>query len=240
VNSSAKFQVKPLYLQVRDAVLDRIKSGKLRSGGLLPSELDLHRELGVSLGTLRKALGVLEAERLIVRKPGRGTFVWSREMSRECERFNPIRGSDGEPLRGRINTGKAKLGTPRARERAALMLKAGDQVVRFERLRCLEGRPYAYELVCLPAHRFPNLMLRSPPPDDLEELALISGIVVARAEGKARALAVPPTVAAALSVAQGTIALCLERIAFDTDDRPVEVMTAYYDLKNEYCGLMMR
>ena len=37
-----------------------------------------------------------------------------------------------------------------------------------------------------------------------------------------------------------TVALCLERTAFDTDDKPVEVMTAYYDLKNEYCGLVLR
>ena len=48
MNRDEKFLVRPLYLQVRDAVLDRIRSGKLRSGGLLPSEVDLHRELGVS------------------------------------------------------------------------------------------------------------------------------------------------------------------------------------------------
>lgn len=36
---------------VRDAVLERIRSGK--PGVLLPSEMDLHRELNVSLGTLR-------------------------------------------------------------------------------------------------------------------------------------------------------------------------------------------
>ena len=60
-------------------------------------------------------------------EPGRGTFVRGRETDRAYERFNPIRGNDGGPLRGRIKTGKAKLGTPRAWERAALTLEAGDQ-----------------------------------------------------------------------------------------------------------------
>jgi GntR family transcriptional regulator len=95
VNESAKFQVRPLYLQVRDAVLERIRSGKLRPGGLLPSEMDLRRELHVRFGTLRKALGVLEAEQLMVHEPGRGTFVRSRQTDRALERFSPLRGSDG-------------------------------------------------------------------------------------------------------------------------------------------------
>jgi GntR family transcriptional regulator len=240
VNEDAKFQVRPLYLQVRDAVLERIRSGQLRPGGLLPSEMDLHRELGVSLGTLRKALGVLEAEQLIVREPGRGTFVRSRQTGRALERFNPIRDSNGAPLRGRIKAGKAKVGTPKSWERAALKLGPADHVVRFERVRFSGERPFAYEMVCLPEQRFPELAAGSSPPDDLEELAQKSGIIVARAEGKIRVLPAPPPAATALSLAEAAVVLCLERLAFDTDDRPVEAMTAYYDLRNEYCRLDMR
>jgi GntR family transcriptional regulator len=240
VNKSVKFQVRPLYLQVRDAVFDRIRSGQLKSGGVLPSEVDLHRELGVSLGTLRKALGVLESEQLIIREPGRGTYVRNRHADGAHERFNPIWGDDGGPLRGRIKTGKARLGPPSTWERAALTLEAGDQVVRFERLRHLGKRAFAHEFVCLPERRFPDLMSNASIPDDLDEIAQNSGILLARAEGKFRVLSVPAEVATTLSVAEGTIVLCLERVAFDTDDTPIEAMTAYYDLKNEYCRLMMR
>jgi GntR family transcriptional regulator len=240
VNKSAKFQVRPLYLQVRDAVFERIRSGQLKSGGVLPSEVDLHRELGVSLGTLRRALDVLESEQLIIREPGRGTYVRSRQTDQAYERFNPICSGDGGPLRGRIQIGKAKLATPTAWERAALALEAGDQVVRFERLRYLGERAFAHEFICLPERRFPDLVSRPSIPDDLEEIAHDSGILLARAEGKVGVLAVPSEVAMALSVAEGTIALRLERVAFDSDGAPIEAMTAYYDLKNEYCRLMMR
>jgi len=71
-------------------------------------------------------------------------------------------------------------------------------------------------------------------------IARNSGVLVARAKGKVRVLAVPSQVATALSLAEGAIALCLERVAFDTDDKPIEVMKAYYDLKNGYCRLVMR
>jgi GntR family transcriptional regulator len=227
-------------LQVRDAVLERIRSGKLRPGGLLPSEMDLHRELGVSLGTLRKALGVLESEQLIVREPGRGTFVRSHQTGRAAERFNPIRDADGVALRGRVKTGRAKLAPPKGSERAALRLEAAEQVVRFERVRFHEERPFAFELVCVPERRFPDLVTRSTIPDDVEELAQDFGVLLARAEGKLRAVAMPQGAATALAIAVGTVVLCLERLTFDTDDQPVEAMTAYYDLRNEYCKLEMR
>lgn len=240
MNEDVKFQVRPLYLQVRDAVLERIKNGRLRPGGLLPSEMDLHRELNVSLGTLRKALGVLEAEQLIVREPGRGTFARSHQTGRALDRFNPVRGPDGAPLRGRTKTGKPRAGMPKDWESAALGLGASDRIVRFERVRFHEERPFAYELLCLPDRRFPQLLQRSAIPDELEELAQTAGILVARAEGKVRAMPAPPAAVAALSLARSAIVLAVERLAFDTDDQPIEMMTAYYDLQDGHCRLDMR
>jgi GntR family transcriptional regulator len=239
VIADRKFQTRPLYLQVRDAVLERIKSGQLKQGGLLPSEMDLHRELGVSLGTMRKALGVLEAERLIVREPGRGTFVRGREGS-ALDRFNPIRGADGAPLRGEVKTGKTRLTHPKAWERAALKLGTSDQVVRFERVRSHDGRPFAYELICIPERRFPGLSSRSSIPDDFEELAEIWGALVARAEAKVRAGAAPPAAATALSLTDESVVLSFERLAYDTDDLPIEIMTAYFRAGDEYCKFDMR
>ena len=49
-----------------------------------------------------------------------------------------------------------------------------------------------------------------------------------------------PGVATALSVPERTIVLCHERMVFDTEDKPIEMMTAYYNLKDEYCRLLMR
>jgi DNA-binding GntR family transcriptional regulator len=49
-----------------------------------------------------------------------------------------------------------------------------------------------------------------------------------------------PAAAAALSLPDRTAVLAVERVAFDTDDEPIETMTAYYDLREEYCRLEMR
>jgi GntR family transcriptional regulator len=67
----------PLYLQLRDALATRMVRGEWKVGTAIPSEGDLARECGVSKGTMRKALDLLEGEGLLIRRQGRGTFVVS-------------------------------------------------------------------------------------------------------------------------------------------------------------------
>lgn len=235
----SKFQVRPLYLQVRDAILERIKDGRWKPGASLPSEIDLYRELGVSLGTLRKALGVLDMEKIIIREPGRGTFVRDHQQGGDGSRFNPIRSSGGDTVRGEIKTKEVKLCTPTGVERSSLNLDEGDQVVRIHRIRMLGQRPFAFELLCLPNRRFPGLSERADVPDEIEELAQTWGVLVARAKAKIRVMPAPHPAAAALSIADNTAVLFLERLTFDTDAQPIEVMTGYFDLRDEYCQLEM-
>jgi GntR family transcriptional regulator len=185
-------------------------------------------------------MGVLEAENLIVREPGRGTFVGSQQARMSVDRFNPIRAADGSPINGEVKTGKVKVGTAKEHERGALRLAEGDQVARFHRIRLFERRPFAYECVSLPDRCFPGLAQRLEPASGLEELAQAWGLLVVRAEVKVRTMAVPPSAATALSLRPGATILSLERLAFDTDDLPIEMMTAYLSLRDGFCSLEMR
>jgi GntR family transcriptional regulator len=236
----APFQVRPLYLQVRDALLERVKDGRWKPGGNIPSEIDLYRELGVSLGTLRKALSVMEAEKLIVRQPGRGTFISDYKGTRTLGRFSPMRGADGEPVQGEVKKRKAKLDSPSAAERAALRLKPGDQIVRIHQVRFHEQRPFAYELRCLPDRRFPGYVGRPEAPNEIEEIAQAWGVVLARAEAKVRVMTASAAATSALALAERAQVLVMERLVYDTDGEPVEAMTATFDLQDEYCWLEMR
>lgn len=65
----------PLYLRLRRAILECLSSGRWMPGDKLPSEGELARELGVSLGTVQKVLNGLAKEGVLVRRHGHGTFV---------------------------------------------------------------------------------------------------------------------------------------------------------------------
>ena len=65
----------PLYVQLRDAVRAEIRDRGLQPGDRLPTEGELEQRYGVSRSTIRQAVGDLEAEGVLRRIQGKGTFV---------------------------------------------------------------------------------------------------------------------------------------------------------------------
>lgn len=61
--------------QIENELMQIVEESHLRAGGQLPPERDLCERLGVSRGTLRKVLNVLEARGVVRRHVGRGTFA---------------------------------------------------------------------------------------------------------------------------------------------------------------------
>ncbi|HVZ45426.1 MAG TPA: GntR family transcriptional regulator [Ramlibacter sp.] len=66
---------KPLYLQLSDALEQRIDEGEFQPGDKLPGDFALSEEYGISVITARAAMRVLIDKLKVVRYPGKGTFV---------------------------------------------------------------------------------------------------------------------------------------------------------------------
>ena len=69
----------PLYFQIASDLEQQIASGVLVADEQLPNEKALAQSYGVSLVTIRGAMRVLFDKGLIVRYPGKGTFVTKQE-----------------------------------------------------------------------------------------------------------------------------------------------------------------
>jgi DNA-binding FadR family transcriptional regulator len=65
----------PVYRRLAAELRSRIESGQLQPRQLLPSELHLQQEFGVSRDTVRRALGLLSDLGLTRTVVGRGTYV---------------------------------------------------------------------------------------------------------------------------------------------------------------------
>jgi GntR family transcriptional regulator len=68
----------PPWVQVTAALRERILSGELAPGAMVPSIVALHQEYGIAKTTARKVLAALRDEGLIVTTPGWGSFVAER------------------------------------------------------------------------------------------------------------------------------------------------------------------
>ena len=69
----------PLYHQLADIILSKIRSGEYIPGSRIPSEHKLAGIYGIGRPTVRQATDLLIQRRILSRKRGSGTFVKSKE-----------------------------------------------------------------------------------------------------------------------------------------------------------------
>jgi GntR family transcriptional regulator len=218
--STNQFSTRPIYLQLRDAMAQRIAKGEWKPGAAIPNESDLAREFGVSPGTMRKALSLLEGEHLITRRQGRGTFINDQASEGLVDRFCSIRGADGQPIPGRVEIGEINKATADAEACQRLQLRSQDPVWRFRRVRYHEDGAFMSEEVVLPAELFPRLDARNA--GRIVLLAQQYGLLLGPAEERISIGAATPHTAEALHLTRGAPVIVLDRIVHTIEGRPVE------------------
>jgi len=131
----------------------------LRPGDQLPTEESLCREHGLSRGTVRQAIQILEQEGLVKREQGRGTFVASPKTQRTfftLASFNEDMRRQGRRPTTRVLQASKETPTPQVQEK--LQLAPGEDVFHIERLRLADGAPVAYEVRFLAVSLCPDLL----------------------------------------------------------------------------------
>ncbi|RBP46971.1 GntR family transcriptional regulator [Garciella nitratireducens] len=76
----------PIYVQVKEYILEEIKKGILKIGDKLPTERELSQKLHVSRNTISTAYDLLEEEGVLVSYQGKGTFVAQEDKTWKQER----------------------------------------------------------------------------------------------------------------------------------------------------------
>jgi GntR family transcriptional regulator, arabinose operon transcriptional repressor len=66
---------RPKYVQLADRLRTQMNKGVLKPGDQLPTFAQMQTEFGLGQATLERTYAILEDEKLIIRHPGRGTFV---------------------------------------------------------------------------------------------------------------------------------------------------------------------
>jgi GntR family transcriptional regulator len=220
--TATRFSNRPLYLQLRDALAERIAAGEWKPGAVIPNEGDLARESGVSPGTMRKALDLLEAERLVTRRQGRGTFVNDQSSEELAVRYNNIRSRDGARIADQVQLLDVAEAAPNDRECMRLRLRAHEKVQRIRRLRFAGGAPYMLEDVAMPAAMFPDLSQHKHLSHRIVVLAQQFGILLGSGHERVTIANAAPDVATALQVPAESPVLVLDRLVLTLDGRPAE------------------
>ena len=228
--AASRFLNRPLYLQVRDVLIERIGKGEWKPGAALPNEGDLAREFGLSVGTLRKALDQLETERVLTRRQGRGTYVTDQSSDALASRFWRIGRSDGKPVARDVKTVEIAEAPANEKERRRLHLGPRDQVYRIHGVCLNDGLPFMVEEASLPVALFPGLLENEGAAHRIGPLAQQYGILLGKAEERIAIGNAPAAIADTLRVAPDTPVMLLDRLLLTVDGHPVEWRIAHCHL----------
>ena len=224
----AKANAGPKYDQVRGELAERIRS-QMRPGDALPSERELMEMFGISRMTVRQALAGLEADGLVYRVHGSGTYVSETAMVSKTLRLT----SFSEDMRERgLRPGtqllEAVLVPATADVAQRLTLSPGAEVAHLSRLRLADQTPMAIEEVYLPADLVPGLLDRDLSGSLYDVLDSAYGLRAVRARQAVRATVVDDAEAKLLEVPARSPALIVSRVTVDVRGRAVEFATTIY------------
>lgn len=148
----------PRYHRLRDELAARIAALEWRPGDPLPTEQALADTYGVAVGTVRKAIDLLEREGQLTRQQGRGTFVRRASFDQSLFRFFRFQSADGvrrAPRSEIVSRTAAPADAPLA---ARLGVTPGAPILHLRRIRHVDGAPRLAEHICLPLPAFEALL----------------------------------------------------------------------------------
>ena len=214
----------PLYKVVEEHLRSRMDSGELVPGDLIPSEVQLARALGVSQGTVKKALENLVNERLLFRHQGKGTYVSRIDFNNSLFRFFSYGDGDGESVRMRKETPHRDVRAAPREVSRRLAIAEGGEALCIERVGYVDDEPVMTETSWWVADLVAGLEDEALHIPDLMYALVVErfNLPVVRCDETLTAEVADDADADALDVAAGAPLLVLRRLALTTGARPME------------------
>jgi len=136
----------PLYIQLKEKIIESINNGTYKPGDKLPTEIELSKLNNVSRVTVRSALDTLTSEGYLIRIPGKGTFITKEKIKKNV--VETIGFSDTCKLQNKVPGAKVikcVIEEATVSDQKHLDLKPGDKIINIERIRYADGTPVSVE-----------------------------------------------------------------------------------------------
>ncbi len=218
----------PLRAQVEQLLRDLVRQPKYEQGALLPDEVKLATQLGISRGTVRSGISKLVFEGVLERKAGVGTRVSPRHVESGIRAWRSFtREMAAKGIKVQNFQLEYRLVTPTAEAARGLQLNSAAQVWRLNRVRGWNGKPVLQSTSWF----HPRLGLKGD--EDFtaplyETLEKATGVRPHHAREEFLGIAADANTARLLHVTEGTPLLLRRHTVFDPGNRAFEFADVCY------------
>ncbi|KAA0968957.1 GntR family transcriptional regulator [Aureimonas fodinaquatilis] len=224
--SLKNFDLRPLYLQVVDDFIGRIISGEWPAGQFIASETEISRELGLSIGTVRRAFDILDQYGLLDRSQGKGTLILDASGEEASRRFVTFVDEDGEKISGTLELLDTKLTKAPPQIAKTLMLEEGAEILQLTRQRVYNGRVFLTEKAYSPFVP-PAASQTASGLKEAGQNRWFAHSLATRMQENLRPILADKADAAAFGIAVNSPILELQRVIYSYNNKPLEQRTAH-------------
>lgn len=226
--ANAKFE------EVAKQLIERIEDGTYSSAQRLPSEYDLAEEFDVSRLTVRKAIDTLIASKILVKDPGKGTYVMSTGVPNKIESGRMGLQSFTESARAYGKTSQTEvlkfepLDKPDEEIQKKLKLEKSihPEVDELVRRRFWDNEPMTIEDIVIP-HKYVKGYKKEDFNQSLFEI-LSKSVEISYSQQEIEAILVDKKMAELLGVEVGQPLMCVKSVTYTADARPIFYDKSYY------------
>lgn len=220
-----------LHVQLADIIREKIYSKEWGTGSKIPSEHELMTQFGLARGTVRRAIGSLVDEGILVRHQGKGTFVAEPGLSHAAS-MQPLSFAESLKKQGKtfetIVLEKSIAPAP-IDVSAELDIPNGTDVLFLRRVRRSDGSPIMCQESWLSMQECPGIEHEDYTRDslfDIVERCAQRKIKYSKMRYSARI--VGKEHAEFLQCDEGAASLLLEQTISLVDHRPIEWSTTWF------------
>lgn len=218
----------PLYRQIELLIKEEIENGRYGDGHLIPGEVEMAEQLGVSRNTVRQAKARLINQGVIKPTPGRGTVVASKAITTQLSEWQ----SFSREMRAKgvqVKEYLTKAGFEQAPRQAsgALQVSAQTPLLKLERLRGDTETPFVHFISWF----HPRSRLTGQEDFSRSLYTILENdhkVVPIYSQEELDAILPDARLADLLQIERSSPVLFRKRLVLDASERPLEYNLGYY------------
>lgn len=225
---------KTKFEKVAQSLVERIQQGIYSNMQRLPSEYQLADEYGVSRLTVRKAIERLVTAKILVKDPGKGTYIMSTNSSNKVESgrmglqsFTEAAETYGKQSRTQVLDYQPLIQPDqRVEEKLNLRNNPQPEVDELVRRRFWNDDPMTIEDIVI-LHKYVANHQKNDFKNSLFQI-LAETVEIAYSNQEIEAIKVDEKLAKLLHVQEGDPILCVHSLTYTADGQPIFYDTSYY------------